>query len=89
MSGYVSFLDGGTLFAEIPLANRVASLYCSLGCGLSPGVHTLTAQYGGDAQNFPSASGPLQQSIVGTVQILITASGGGQSQTIPLNVTVQ
>ena len=60
-TGTVQFLDGGVVFGSAALSNGTAALTTSV---LSAGTHTITAQYGGDANDNGSVSAPLTQ-IVG------------------------
>lgn len=58
-TGTVQFKDGSTaLGAPVPLVGGRASTTTST---LSPGNHTLTAVYGGDANNSAATSSPLSQ----------------------------
>jgi len=56
---------------------------------LSVGTHNITANYGGDPTHSASTSAGLQQVITGTTQLQITATGGGQSQSLQLSVMIQ
>ncbi len=61
-TGTVSFLDGGTPIGSSPLAphpNRTS--VATLTTTLSPGLHVITAQYGGDANNGAGTSNSIHQ----------------------------
>lgn len=61
-TGAVSFVDGtATLCAAVPLAAGVASCTTS---SLPAGFHSLVASYGGDADDSPSASVPLDLDVL-------------------------
>jgi len=52
-TGNVSFADGSTLLATVPLAGGAASYTTA---ALSLGTHTITATYAGDADTAPATS---------------------------------
>ena len=55
-TGSVTFLDGATPLATVPLTGGSASVSTS---ALAPGVHTISVQYSGDADDTPSTSAPV------------------------------
>ncbi|HZE14492.1 MAG TPA: Ig-like domain-containing protein, partial [Mycobacterium sp.] len=59
-TGTVSFLDGATQIGTATLAGGVANLTTS---SLAVGGHSITARYGGDANNAASISGTLVQNV--------------------------
>lgn len=59
-TGTVSFLDGTTAIGEVPLSSSSAAMTTSL---LSPGSHSLTARYNGDASHPVASSTPLSQQV--------------------------
>ncbi len=62
-TGTVSFSDGSSLLGQTPVdSSGIASLFVG---SLSPGAHTITATYGGDANN--AGSGTQTSVDVGTV----------------------
>ena len=60
-SGTIQFFDGGAPLATTALASGSASFSTAL---LAPGVHAITAQYSGDANNLPSTSAPIAETIL-------------------------
>ena len=59
-TGTVTFQDGSTAIGSSPLAAGAGTLAIST---LSIGTHSLTAAYGGDASDSPSASKPISVTI--------------------------
>jgi hypothetical protein len=59
-TGTVTFRDGATVLGSVPLSGGTAQLTTS---ALSPGHHTLTAEYGGDATYAPSTSAAVAQQV--------------------------
>jgi hypothetical protein len=53
------------------------------------GTLSFTAKYGGDSNHLASTSAVLQQAILGTTQLQVTATGGGQTQAVHVSVTLQ
>jgi hypothetical protein len=90
--GNVTFKDGAAALGTVPLAAGVATFSTS---ALSVGYHNITAIYGGDANNSPSASPPLVQAVdastVAPSTTALTLSPGtisvGQSVTLSATVT--
>jgi len=83
-TGSVSFFDGANLLGTAPVANAVATISTST---LSGGIHSLTATYGGDANNAPSTSPAFNESVSGgsgsttpNPVSVSPASGSGSSQ---------
>jgi hypothetical protein len=60
VTGTITFYDGSTSLGNATLANGTASLATST---LSTGSHTITASYGGDANNGSATSAPLIQTV--------------------------
>ena len=56
-TGSVTFLDGATALATVPLTGGSASASTS---ALAPGIHTISVQYSGDADDTPSTSAPCR-----------------------------
>ncbi len=71
-TGLVNFLDGTSSLGSITLSGGMASLNTST---LSAGNHTLTASYGGDANDAPSNSTPVAVTITSSNQPAILAGG--------------
>ena len=86
-TGSVTFFDAGVLIGQpASLSGGTAQMQAN---SLSVGTHNITANYGGDPNHSASTSAGLQQVITGTTQLQITASGGGQSQSLQLSVVIQ
>lgn len=60
-TGVVSFLDGSTALASVPLQNGIATLTTKQ---LAPGDHSITASYGGTNSLNASSSTPLVHRVV-------------------------
>jgi len=89
-TGTVSFLDGANLLGTGPLANGVAAFSTS---SLSTASHSLTASYAGDANDAPSTSLAVNQSVTAAGSRTITsfipsmASVGSEPFTLTVNGT--
>jgi hypothetical protein len=59
-TGTVTFLDGGTAIGAVTVTGGAAALTTS---SLATGTHSLTAKYGGDANNLASASAAIVQTV--------------------------
>jgi uncharacterized repeat protein (TIGR01451 family) len=86
-TGALVFLDGAASLGTRTLSGPQASLTTS---ALTPGAHTITAQYIGDAI-FPAASASLLQTVLAQVTMSVTASPTtpqfGQPVTLTANVS--
>ena len=72
VTGTVTFQDGTTALGAANLnSSGVATLTIS---GLAPGAHSIIAVYSGDANNFPSTSPALAQSVVQATTVVLTSS---------------
>jgi hypothetical protein len=72
VTGTVTFQDGTTALGAANLnAAGMATLIVS---GLAPGAHSIIAVYSGDANNFPSTSPVLAQSVVQATTVVLTSS---------------
>ena len=72
VTGTVTFQDGTTALGAANLnAAGMATLTVS---GLAPGPHSIIAVYSGDANNFPSTSPVLAQSVVQATAVVLTSS---------------
>jgi len=82
-TGTVSFFDGANLLGTISVASGVAAYFTTT---LSAGSHSLTATYGGDANNATSTSAAVNESVTGGAApgpspvSVSPASGSGSSQ---------
>ncbi len=56
---------------------------------MTPGTHSLTAHYSGDAENKLSISSVLFQSVTGATHIQVTASSGSVQQALSIPVTIE
>jgi hypothetical protein len=59
-TGTVQFLEGATVLGTATLTGEIASLTLS---SLTVGVHSISADYNGDANNSTSVSAPLSQTV--------------------------
>ncbi len=85
-NGTVTFLDGSTTLGTVPVANGAAVFSTS---SLSPGQHSIVAQYNGDTNNNTADSNVVTQ-VVGVPTILFTATPSPAStcQTVTLSATL-
>jgi hypothetical protein len=79
-TGIVTFKDGAATLGTAPLAGGTATVSLTTS-GLTVGSHTITAVYGGDANNGPSASAIV------TITVSVTASSTTLAVT-PITSTV-
>jgi hypothetical protein len=86
-TGAVTFFDGGAELGNGTLEDGSAVLSTA---NLGIGVHSITAQYVGDA-NFSSSTSPaLPESIIFTTTLNVTATdGSGNTGATSLAVTLQ
>jgi sugar lactone lactonase YvrE len=85
-TGTVTFTDGGKTMGNAPLnAAGVATFTLST---LSPGPHTIVAQYAGDGKAAPSSSPPLSLSVKQTTALVMSADSNPALTLNPINVTV-
>jgi len=84
-TGTVSFLDGPTTIGTAGLNAGTASFNIST---LASGNHSLTASYGGDANDAPSASSPPVVVSVGLEPTTTTLSAKPNPGTVGQNVTL-
>jgi hypothetical protein len=71
VTGVVTFQDGATTLGATNVNAGVATF---LVAGLSPGLHSIIAVYGGDENNSQSTSSVLLQSVVQTSTVTIASS---------------
>lgn len=89
-TGQVDFLDGTTMLGSAQLqSDGTATL--DAGTALSPGSHSITAEYEGDSNFFASTSDPFTQSILFPTTTAVTSSanpsGSGAAVTFTAIVT--
>jgi uncharacterized protein (TIGR03437 family) len=70
-TGTVTFLDAATAFG---IAAQTTSPFTLTTAGLGPGTHTLTANYGGDGGNAPSASNSVSLTVLQAAQTITFAA---------------
>jgi hypothetical protein len=92
ITGTVTFLDGATSLGTGALAGGVATFTTS---SLAAGAHSITAQYGGDANYATSTSAILTQTVNPAGDFSVSGSpsaltiAAGQSGTVALTVNPQ
>jgi outer membrane autotransporter protein len=87
-TGTVTFKDGATVLGTVALSGGVAALTTS---SLATGSHSITAEHSGDANNGPSTSAPLMQtvSVAGTATALTSSLNPSQAgQAVAFTATV-
>jgi hypothetical protein len=89
-TGTVSFAEDGTLLGSAPLNGGGQAAFST--SSLAAGSHSIIAQYGGDADFAPSASGSLMQAVnlrqtSAALASSINPAVGGQSVTFTATVT--
>ena len=73
-TGSVMFFDGSNAISgNIPVSNGVATLTTS---SLSPGTHSISAQYSGDSNFGSSVSGSLSERILSSSSIALALTAG-------------
>ena len=82
-TGTITFKDGGTTLATVPLSGVTASFTTS---SLTAGSHSITAVYSGDVSNTSSTSSPTIQN-VGAVTTATTLSSSANPSTVGQAVT--
>lgn len=87
-TGTVTFTDGSTTLAAVPLANAVATFTTS---ALALGAHPISASYGGDA-TFTGATASLTQNVDATATSVVVSANPspatmGESVTVAATVT--
>lgn len=84
--GRVTFYDGTTAIGNADVSGGSAALSVS---NLTAGMHSITAQYGGDAQHTPSTSNAVHQAVTGTTNLQVLATSGSTTQRVELQVVVE
>jgi sugar lactone lactonase YvrE len=86
-TGTVTFTDGSTVLATVPVASGAASYSTT---SLTQGLHTLGASYSGDA-TYMSGSATVSETVLGATSISVTStanpSAAGQNVTFTATVT--
>jgi large repetitive protein len=72
VTGTVTFQDGTAVLGTATLNNAGVATFVVP--GMSPGVHSIIAVYGGDANNLQSTSQVLAQSVVQTATVALASS---------------
>jgi uncharacterized protein (TIGR03118 family) len=85
-TGTVSFLDGNIPLKPVPLVNGSASLSTFF---ITAGIHSITAQYSGDATFLPSSDRvPLQVIGIATASTLVAPADAAPGATLVLTATI-
>jgi large repetitive protein len=86
-TGNVQFLDGTTVLGTVALASGVASFTTS---SLSPGSHSITASYAGDANDTSATSAVLAQTVqaASTVTVISSANPAVVGAAVTFTATV-
>jgi hypothetical protein len=89
ISGSLTFYDYGNAITN-PFPVTAAQPEVQIGTpNLILGVHQLTAKYSGDANNFPSTSPSIGQTITGSLPIPIEAQTGVINHTVDVTIGLQ
>jgi len=78
MTGTVTFRDGDTTIASVPLAGSQAKFKTSYSI---IGVHTITVAYSGDSNNMGSTSGTVTEQVTGLASKTALTTSGSPSMT--------
>jgi N-acetylneuraminic acid mutarotase/sugar lactone lactonase YvrE len=87
-TGTVQFQDGSTVLGSVAISSGTAAISFS---ALSPGAHSITAVYSGDANYLPSTSAPVTQTvnkIVSSAAVTSSLNPSIYNQTIALTAQV-
>lgn len=84
-TGSVTFYSDGNLLGSADLAAATASLTVS---SLAPGMHAITANYGGDGSNVPSVSMPLSVTVLIAPSVSMTSPADGAYFIAPATIIV-
>ncbi len=86
-TGTVQVLDRGTVIGTATLASGIAVFSTS---SLAAGAHSITASYGGDANDAPASSAAIAQSVKSVASVSLTSSANpsliGQAVTFTAGV---
>ena len=72
VGGTVTFMDGATLLATVPVSAAGVATYATTTLAL--GSHTVTASYGGDTNHAASNTASLNELIVQTAVVVVSSS---------------
>ena len=89
LAGTITFYDYGSAIAG---AFSVTEANPSIQIGtdyLFVGVHQITAKYSGDANNLPSTSAAVMQTITGTTSVTVQGTTGSDSHVIQATLGLQ
>jgi uncharacterized protein (TIGR03118 family) len=85
-TGTVTFLDGSTSLGTAPLVNGAAAVNATFA---DAGIHTITAQYSGDAAFLPGSERiPLHVTGIATMATLIVPATATPGSTVLLTTTI-
>ena len=88
VTGSVNFYDYGNLIVgPVFVVNGQAGMGSSNLTAI--GVHQITAEYGGDANNKASSSSAVTQTITGTSTVSIQGTTGPDGHSIPATIGIQ
>ncbi len=86
-TGTITFMDGSTVLATVPLANGSASYTTS---SLPLGEQSITAQYSGDSNNFTSTSAAASVDVnLSTTLAVVISDHSGNTTTAQLPLSIQ
>ncbi len=85
VTGTVSFLDGSTVIGTGTINNGTAVFATST---LNAGVHSMTANYGGDANDYTASSAPLSQTVNKATPVLPIPIVSSTSPVVGTPVTI-
>jgi len=85
--GSITFFDGATILGNVPLNANAMATFTS--AALATGAHSITATYGGDAQNDiqGSTSAPLSQDVQAASTIAVASSQNPSNYGTPVTFT--
>jgi hypothetical protein len=84
-TGTITFLDGSTTLGTGAISNGVAAFSTST---LTAGIHSITASYGGDANNNAAVSAPLSQTVNKATPVLPIPVPSSTSPVVGTPVTI-
>ncbi len=73
--GTVQLYDNGQIYGNP--GTLTAGVATFLTTNLPIGIHTISAKYSGDTNTLPSASSAINQMVLGTIQLQVTATANG------------
>jgi large repetitive protein len=87
VTGTVTFEDGSTALGAANVNSSGVAMFVV--SGLSPGLHSIIAVYGGDANNSPSTSPVLSQSVMQTITVSLSSSQNPSLALDPVTFTAR